>query len=110
MPVKLVISNTVLVPVRGTFANEEGVAEPFAYSLRCERLTTDGMQSLLKQVNGEFAQFMRHVTRAWSDVLDDSGQPADYSDAGMARLMAQHGQAKVAYDAYADTVQAKAKN
>jgi hypothetical protein len=111
MAIKIEISNTVGFKVRGHINNESGVAQPFDFSLTCDRLDADAIQSRLNSSSDEtMGDFMASVIKGWSGVKDAEDQPVAYSPEAFRRLCKIPGVANVTLRTYLAEVGAKEKN
>ncbi|WP_119157432.1 hypothetical protein [Caldimonas tepidiphila] len=110
MAFKLVVSNTVAVPVKGVISDEAGKSVPFNFSLTCERLTAAELKSVIDSKETLVGEVVQRVAQGWSGVLDAEGQPLPYSDAGLAQLLDIPGIASLCFGAYIQAVGAKEKN
>lgn len=104
MSIRLEVSDTVLVRVKGELpVNEQGVRPAFDFSLICVRVATDELKSItasskregFDEPEGELGggdnktleDFIVEKTRDWRHVLDAQGGPVPYSEAGLRQLM-----------------------
>ena len=112
MAFKLTISDTVTVPVKGAIPNAAGVAQPFAFSLVCRRITQEQLMSLGQDKERSTADFLAEVTQDWSGVLGDDDRPVPYTPAALAQLLDIVGMAGVAFAAYIEAcgAQGRGKN
>lgn len=118
---KLLISNTVEVPVRFTL-NDAGKSRVFAFSLYARRKTAEELADDFKTGAGSFAE--RTVTEYLSDAVtgwkgqtlvvedDGSDRPADFSLEGLALILGIPGVANQVLQGYleANGVKGKEKN
>jgi len=111
MAFKLVVSDTVVVPVRGTILDDAGASQSFHYSLVCTRLPADDLRESLADSSDTMANFLRQrVVTGWTGVLGGDDRPLEFSDAALSTLFRVPGMAAVAFRAYLDNVGAKGKN
>jgi hypothetical protein len=115
MAFRLVVADVVDFPVKFT-VNDGGASKPFAINLQAKRLPQDAFRRLAEGGSdatvGEF--LAEHVTgwRGQKLVVDDAGQPADFSPEAFACLLSLVGVAGLAFAAYLEAcgAQGKAKN
>jgi hypothetical protein len=107
---KLTVSNTIAIQVRGTLPREDGSAQPFDYTLVCSRMSAEEFRAKGEAPGGvDMIEFMRGVVQDWRSVADEAGQPLPFSDEGLSALLNITGMASVAYYAYIDGCSAKGK-
>ncbi|MBL8351198.1 MAG: hypothetical protein JNL87_12910 [Burkholderiaceae bacterium] len=109
MAFKLVVSDTVTVPVKGSLPNAAGVAAPFAFSLQARRLQADALRDLAQDNERTVAEFLASVVFDWSAVLGEDDKPAPFSEAGLAQLLNIVGMAGLAFTAYVEACGARGK-
>lgn len=112
MGYKLIISNTVRVPIKLTL-NDAGKEKEFSFTLVCDRLDADEIQQ--RQQSGEalISDLVRGVTRGWEGqtlVVDEEGKPAEFDIAAFDVLLSVKNLSAVLYAAYLKECGAKAKN
>lgn len=105
---KLIVSATVLIAVAGKIPNEAGVALPFDFTLKCDRLPADQIRNLVEK--STITEVVRKVSRGWDAVTDDDGNAVPFSVEALDQLLNVPGMAKVCFDAYFEGCGAKAKN
>jgi len=110
MPFKLIVSNTVLVPVKGVINDAAGKSSPFSFSLTCQRLNADELKEALSSSDTLVGDVVARVAQDWSGVLDEEGQPVAYSDLALKQLLNIPGVAALCFGAYIQAVGAKEKN
>jgi hypothetical protein len=111
MAIKLTISNTVQVPVKGKIADEAGRDQPFDFTLTCKRLDAEEIKALLEGGKDvQIADALRDLTIGWKGVVDDDNTPAPYSPDGLAQLLRIPGLAMLSLTSYLKEVGAKEKN
>jgi hypothetical protein len=111
MAIKITISDTVGIKVRGTINNEAGVAQPFDFGLTCKRLDADQIRAELQ--SGEEASltdFLVKVAHGWNGVKGDDDKPLEFSEGSLRELCKIPGVAAVAFRTYLSEVGAKEKN
>ena len=111
MAIKIEISNTVGFKVKGQINNEAGKPEPFDFSLTCERLPSNEIESRLILGNDEkVTEFLVSVIKGWNGVKDTEDQSIPYSPEAFMRLCKIPGVANVTLRTYLAEVGAKEKN
>ena len=104
----------IKVRIEGLLRDQEGKAVPYAYTLDCKRLDTDGLTALLATDKTDATQAiapkLEAIIEGWQGVVDADGKPVAYTPEGMAALLRVPGMAAQVMLAYFDQVQAKAKN
>lgn len=109
MPIKIVVSNTVGIKVKGTINNEAGVPEPFDFGLTCKRLDVESIKTKIAS-EGDMIDFMLDVNIDWSGVKDEANQPVPYSAQAFRDLCKLPGVANISYTTFLLESGAKAKN
>ncbi|MGF6116694.1 hypothetical protein ABIE30_000638 [Janthinobacterium lividum] len=110
---KIVVGNTVAVPVAGSHTNESGNVIPFKFSLICKRLDTAGLKSALNGGETQVDEFIADVAMGWRDqrlVLEDDDKPAEFCEDALAALLSISGMGMLCFTAYMKEAGAKAKN
>lgn len=117
MAFKLIISDTVTVPVKGFMTDETGRQQPVEFRLTCKRKRVSELKqadAARRQVGSpepfDPADFMRDVTTGWHDMLDAAGQPLAFSVSGLDELLDIPGIAQIAFASYARENGAREKN
>ncbi len=111
MALKIVISDTVGIKVKGTINDAAGVPQPFDFGLTCTRLDADQIQAKLKnESDASTADFLGDVITGWSGVRDADDKPLPYSEDALAQLCKIPGVAALAFRTYLAEVGAKEKN
>ena len=111
MAIKIVISDTVGIKVKGTINDAAGVPQPFDFALTCNRLDADQIQSKLQnQSDASIAGFLADVVQGWSGVRDGDDKPIAYTEDNFALLCKIPGVAALAFRTYLAEVGAKEKN
>ncbi|OWW18409.1 hypothetical protein [Noviherbaspirillum denitrificans] len=112
MAFKLAVANTVIVPVKFT-VNNAGKEEQHNFSLDCARLMQNEITAKTKQGDGLISDFMKGVTRNWSDqrlVIDDENNPVPFSAEAFDVMLSLPGLPAVAFNSYLKECGAKEKN
>ena len=86
MSFKLVISDTVVVAVKGQLPTASGSLQQFNFSVVCKRLNAEELRDALAQNDRTVNDFVQSVATGWSGVLDESDQPLPFNDAALASL------------------------
>jgi hypothetical protein len=117
MAFKLIVSDTVIVPVKGVISDANGKPVQFAFKLKCSRKKVSELKQAddLKRAADpterfDHAEFIRGVAVGWEDVQDEGGQPREFSESGLAELMDIGGMAVLAFNSYARENGAREKN
>lgn len=111
MSIKITISDTVGIKVKGTINDAAGVPQPFDFGLTCIRLDADEIQAKLKSDSeASITDFLADVVTGWARVKDDEDKPLAYSEEALRKLCKIAGVAGVAFRAYLSEVGAKEKN
>lgn len=110
MAFKLVVSNTVSVPVKGVLTDAQGRAEPFAFQLVCKRLGAADLARAVDARDKAVGEFLAEVVQGWSGVNDGDANAITYSDEALRQLLDVPGLAVLAFQAYLREVGAREKN
>lgn len=109
MGFKLVVSDTVLVPVSGKMPDSAGRYVPFNFTLTCRRIPAGELTAAVEANETTVPQFVSSLTTGWAGVLDDDGHDLPYSEAGLAALLDIFGMAGLCFKAYFEACGAKGK-
>lgn len=109
MSLRLVVSNTVVVPVEGHIPDEQGRKSPFSFRLVCKRLAQDELKAALDADSATVPEFLADVVQGWEHVLDADGREIEFTPAGLKALLNIVGMAGVCFSAYLATCGAKGK-
>lgn len=110
MSLRLVVSNTIVVPVEGTFPDEQGRKSAFSFRLVCKRLTQDELKAALDAEKANVPEFLADVVQGWQYVMDGEGREIPFSPEGLKALLNMFvGMGGVCFSAYMDTCGAKGK-
>ena len=109
MSFRLVVSDTVAVPVAGSLQDANGRPSPFSYSLVCRRLPASELRAAIEANEATVPEFLASVVQGWNGLQDDSGQPLPYSPTALEQLLDIVGMASVAFSAYVQACGAKGK-
>lgn len=108
----LSISNTSEISVKFTL-KEGSVNKLFAFSFTAERLDQDEINERLEDKNKKVKDFMAEVIKGWSGqrlVLEDNGEPAEFSQEALAMMLNVMGVGGILFNAYLKDCSAKEKN
>lgn len=110
---KIVVGNTVAVPVAGSHTNESGKAIPFKFTLICDRLNAADLKAALGSGDTQVDEFVTSVATGWRDqrlVLEEDDTPADFCADALEALLNISGLGMLCFTAYMKEAGAKAKN
>ena len=111
MAIKIVISDTVGIKVKGTINDERGIAQPFDFSLTCIRLDAEEIQDKLKgDSESSITDFLVDIVQNWNGVKDAEEKQIPYAESSFRQLCKIPGVAAVAFKTYLAEVGAKEKN
>lgn len=111
MAIKIVISDTVGIKVKGTINDAAGIPVPFDFGLTCTRLDEDQIKVKLKEdSDASLADFLIGITLGWSNVRDGDDKPLPYSPDNLRQLCKIPGVSGLAFRTYLAEVGAKEKN
>lgn len=111
MAIKIIVSDTVGIKVKGTINDAAGVPQPFDFGLTCTRLDSDQIQAKLKEESdASLTDFLVDVVSGWSAVRDADDKPLPYSPDHLRQLCKITGVASLAFRTYLAEVGAKEKN
>jgi hypothetical protein len=111
MAIKIVISDTVGIKVKGNINDAAGVPQPFDFNLTCARLDADQIQHKLKsESEASITDFLVDVIDGWSGVRDADEKPLPYNEENLLQLCKIPGVANLAFRTYLAEVGAKEKN
>lgn len=108
----LAIDDFVTVPVKFTL-KDKGVNKLFGVTLECRRLSQDEISEKLAEKESKVKDFVAEVVTGWSGqrlVLDEGGQPAEYSPEALGVMLNAAGVAMSCFNAYLKECGAKEKN
>jgi hypothetical protein len=110
----LAISDTVVVPVKGTLSDAGGKPFPFKFSLVCNRLGAEELKAALTGSDEVLLkEFVTERAVGWKNqtlVLEEDGQPAEFCADALAALLDISGMALLCFNAYVEESGAKRKN
>ena len=111
MAIKIVISDTVGIKVKGTINSAAGTPEPFDFGLTCARLDAEQIALKLKSdSDASITDFMVDVVEDWSGVRGADEKQLPYNEATFRQLCKIPGVANLAFKTYLSEVGAKEKN
>jgi hypothetical protein len=109
---KIVVSNSVRVPVEGSIADAEGKPQKFKFALICDRIDQQSMREQFQGQDLVFSDFLKKVTKGWEGqrlVLNDDDTPAAFDVDALDALLNITGMGLVCYNAYTAENAAKGK-
>ena len=109
---KVVVSDTVIVPIKGSLSDDAGKPVPFRFTLTCKRMTADEFKD---RMSGEFniKELMAEVATGWAGqrlVLEQDGTPAEFCADAFDAMLNISGMALVCFNAYGKESGAQTKN
>lgn len=109
---KVAVSDTVVVTVKASIADNGGKPVPHKFTLTCQRR---GAAEMLAEMEGGFnaKAFMKEVTTGWEGqrlVLNEDGSPAEFESDALDALLDISGMAMVCFAAYGNAASAQGKN
>lgn len=110
MSIKLTVSDTVQVPVKGKIADEAGRDQGFDFTLTCKRLNADELKVRMDVKDAPVADLVRDVAQGWKGVVGDDNAPIPFTADGLDQLLRIPGIALLSLTAYFKEVGAKEKN
>jgi hypothetical protein len=106
---KLVISDTIVVPVEGEIY-ADGKKVPISFDLLCKRSTADEIKEAFKPADSDdedakpgdvdLKAIMRDLITDWRHVMDGDGKPLDFSEEAREALLNFPGVAALAVNSY----------
>ena len=109
MAIKLVLSALVKFSIKGEINDEKGNKQPVEFTLTCERHSADAWKEVFPE-GEKLSKGFAAITKDWSGVLDEDGNPVPYSPEALDQLFALPGVPQLAYVAYVTESGVKAKN
>lgn len=109
MAFKLVVSNTVAVPVAGRLPDASGRPVPFSFTLQARRLPAGELRQAIEANDRTVPEFLASLVEGWSGVQDDAGRELPFSAEGLNALLDIVGMAGVMFSAYLEACGAKGK-
>jgi predicted SpoU family rRNA methylase len=109
---KLVVSDTVVVPVSGNLKDANGRAVSFKFSLTCRRIGADELKEKLESQT-TIKDILREVTTGWTGqrlVLEEDDTPAEFCDDAFDSLINIAGLAMVCFNCFVKENGAAEKN
>lgn len=106
---KLVVSDTITVPVAGRLPDAAGNLVPFSFELTARRLPADKMREVMASEELLMTDFLRSVVQGWKGVLDEAGAPIEFSPGAFDSLLNILGMSNLVFAAYLDACGAKGK-
>lgn len=109
MAFRLVISDTITVPVAGRLPDAGGRLVPFAFSLMCRRLPADELRQEIESNERTVPEFLASVVNDWSGVQDDMGKELPFHPSALSSLLNIVGMAGLILKAYIEACGVKGK-
>jgi hypothetical protein len=109
MSFRLVVSNTISVPVAGRLPDASGRAVPFSFTLTARRLPATELLSAIESNDRTVPEFLDSVMLGWSGVQDDDGVELPFSASALNSLLDIVGMAGLVLKAYIEACGAKGK-
>lgn len=111
MSIKIVVSDTVGIKVKGTINDPAGVPQPFDFGLTCTRLDTDQIKAkLTNESEAMLTDFLTDIVHGWSNVRDADDKPLPFSPENLRQLCRIPGVSSMTFKTYLSEVGAKEKN
>jgi hypothetical protein len=111
MSIKIVVSDTVGIKVKGTINDAAGKPQPFDFSLTCVRLDQDQIKDKVSsETDAPLVDFLVDVVEDWTGVRDEEDKPLPYSQQSLRRLLKIPGLAGMAFKTYLLEAGSKEKN
>jgi hypothetical protein len=110
MAFRLVISDTITVPVAGRLPDANGRGgQPFSFTLVCKRLPADELKAELESEERTVPEFLTRVVRDWYTVQDDAGNDLPFTPTALASLLNIVGMSGLIFRAYIEACGVKGK-
>lgn len=109
---KVVVSDTVIVPIVGSTKDANGRTVSFKFSLVCKRKGADELKEAMASETTT-TEILRQVTTGWRDqrlVLEDDDSPADFNEDSFDALLDIAGMANLCFIRYCKENGAAEKN
>lgn len=103
------IDEKVKFTVKGSFADRTGKDQPYSFTLVCDRVDPEEIDSVLQE-GGKFIDFFSQHTHEWAGVLDADRKPVEYSEQELAKLFKLPGLPLATWRRYMEEIAFKAKN
>lgn len=108
---KLMVSDTVVVPVRGSIADSSGQPVDFDFTITCKRVDATAQKAAFATQSA--AEFLGQQAIAWAGqklVIDEFGNPAEFCQEALSALFDIQGMDILCVAAYVKAVSAREKN
>ncbi len=109
MAFRLVVSDTITVPVAGRLPDAGGRMVPFAFSVICRRLPADELRAEIESNERTVPEFLAGVVQDWSGVQDDHGSELAFHPAALSTMLNIVGMAGLILKAYIEACGVKGK-
>lgn len=109
---RLAIEDTVEVPVKFTLKSK-GINKAFSFTFDAKRLAQDEISTRLEDKEKKVKDFMGDLVTGWAGqrlVLNEAGEPADFSEDALEVMLNAPGVASILFNAYLKDCGATAKN
>lgn len=111
MAIKLLIDDLVKFTVKGEFSDRNGKAQPFSFTLTCDRLDAEAVDAIIQSQDGrKLSDFFAEITHDWTGVKDADDKAMDYSPEALEKLFKLPGVPGLAFRRYLAEIGAKEKN
>jgi hypothetical protein len=109
MAFRLVISDTITVPVAGRLPDAGGRMLPFGFTLVCKRLPADQLKAEVESDERTVPEFLTGVVQDWTGVQDDAGAELAFHPTALAALLNIVGMSGLIFKAYIEACGVKGK-
>lgn len=109
MSFRLVVSDTIMVPVSGRVPDASGRLQPFSFALKARRLPASELRAAVDASDTTVPEFLGGLVHGWSGVLDDESRELPYSPAALQQLFEIVGMAGICFQAYIEACGARGK-
>lgn len=109
MSFRLVVSDTITVPVAGRLPDAAGKMQPFSFSLKARRLPASELKAAVDTSEVTVPEFLGGLVHGWNGVLDEEGRELPFSQEALGQLFEIVGMAGLAFGAYIEACGARGK-
>jgi len=107
---KLIVSDTVVAPVKGSMTDANGRKVDFSFSLVARRMPADELNAMHRDGDSKTVnQVLTENVTGWRDVVAEDGTPAEFSQAALGQMLNILGMSATCYTAYLEACGAKGK-
>lgn len=111
MAIKIVVSDKLKFPIKGTLKDDRGNDQPFSFSLVCKRLDADAIADRAGPGSDtKVIDFLAEIVEDWEGVRDEDDKAIPYSVDALHQLCRISGVSVLAFRTYLAEVGAKEKN